>query len=308
MGAVCPRSVHLDKMKTTYCQGLECVHLSNERLTLAVTQSVGPRVLSLRVDEGENIFAELPHVTIDTPGQRPYHFYGGHRFWYAPEDPKITYLPDDDPVEVTRIERGCEVVQPVEKKTGIQKALKIQIDCLRARVEIEHTLTNQGVSPITCAPWAITQLKLGGIVLLPLFNGLLEGNPTLPNRSITLWPYTDVSNPHITWENKLIIVYAQTDEPLKIGFPNPRGWMAYCLEDVLFVKRAAYDPQADYYDFGSSSECYCNHQFVELETLGKITTILPGESVLHNETWEIYTDLAWRDDLERTVSFIETVT
>ena len=33
------------------------------------------------------------------------------------------------------------------------------------------------------------------------------------------------------------------------------------------------------------------YQFIELETLGPITEIQPGETVAHIETWEVYPDL-----------------
>jgi hypothetical protein len=77
-------------------------------------------------------------------------------------------------------------------------------------------------------------------------------------------------------------------EQLKLGFPNPRGWLAYWCSGVLFVKRAAFYSTASYFDFGSSSEVYCDHRFIELETLGSVTLLEPGETVSHKEIWEIY--------------------
>jgi hypothetical protein len=76
--------------------------------------------------------------------------------------------------------------------------------------------------------------------------------------------------------------------PFKIGFPNLRGWLAYWLEGMLFVKRAKYEARSAYFDFGSSSECYCNGRFIELETLVPIIMLAPGDSVTHVETWELH--------------------
>ncbi len=56
----------------------------------------------------------------------------------------------------------------------------------------------------------------------------------------------------------------------------------------MFVKRACYETGAAYFDFGSSSECYCNNLFLELETLAPVHVLLPGASVSHVETWEIH--------------------
>ena len=79
--------------------------------------------------------------------------------------------------------------------------------------------------------------------------------------------------------------------PFKIGFPNPRGWLAYWLGGDLFVKRADYEPRSSYGDFGSSSECYCCSDFLELETLSPEQQIEPGMSITHQEIWEVYTDI-----------------
>ena len=293
-------------MKTVDFLGIDCVELTNGEITLLVTRSVGPRVISLRLGEGENLFAELPDFTLDCPGKGTYHIYGGHRLWHAPEDPARTYLPDDLPVEISEIERGVRVTQPVEEETGLQKELVLRLAADRAVVEIEHILSNQGMRPVTCAPWAITQLKPGGVAILPQFTGLTADNPALPNRTIALWQYADINSPYITWGNDHILVRAEMKEgSLKLGFPNARGWTAYWREGMLFVKRAAYNAQANYYDFGSSSECYCNTEFLELETLGPINEIQPGSAVSHKETWEVHADVEWPEDIADLIAKIE---
>jgi hypothetical protein len=90
----------------------------------------------------------------------------------------------------------------------------------------------------------------------------------------------------------LVRVDMKADEAFKVGFPNLRGWLGYWLNGTLFVKRAKYEAQSDYFDFGSSSECYCNDQFLELETLAPISKIEPGACAAHVETWELFRDIA----------------
>jgi hypothetical protein len=237
---------------------------------------------------GENLFAELPDFVTDCPGNGVFHFYGGHRLWHAPEQPSRTYLPDDFPVDIAPLENGLSITQKTEPQTGLQKSLEIRLPGDSAQVVITHYLTNQGLWHITCAPWAITQFKIGGMAILPQIR---EDTGVLPNRSLALWPYTSMMNPNVQWGSNYILVHASMDTPFKVGFPNPRGWLAYWRNGILFVKHAEYDPQADYYDFGSSSECYCNDQFLELETLAPISTIAPGETASHVETWGLYEDI-----------------
>ena len=272
-------------MDTVNFMGHECVSLENKTIHLLISRSMGPRVLSLRFTGAENLLAELPDFVTDCPGAGTYHFHGGHRLWHAPEEPSRTYLPDDSPVEIVVVENGLLVTQDVEPRSGLQKSLEIRLPGDMAQVVITHRLINQGLWPVTTAAWAITQFKTGGVVILPQ---TCENTGVLPNRSLSLWPYTNMSEPNVTWTQHSILVRANMETPFKVGFPNPRGWLAYWLDGTLFVKRAKYDAKSAYFDFGSSSECYCNGQFIELETLSPIETILPGACISHVETWEVY--------------------
>ena len=276
------------QMEVVNFLGQNCFSLENETLKLLVSQSVGPRILSLSFAGSENLLAELPDFVLECPGVGKFHAYGGHRLWHAPEEPSRTYLPDDSPVEVAALENGCLLTQDVESKTGLQKSMKIHLVGEKPQVVVTHCLSNHGMWPVTCAPWAITQLKPGGVAILPQ---ICEDTCVLPNRSLVLWPYTNMADSNVQWGRHYITLDAKVAVPFKVGFPNPRGWLAYWLNGTLFVKRARYEAQAAYFDFGSSSECYCNDRFIELETLAPVATIAPGASVTHVETWELYSEI-----------------
>ncbi len=275
----------------------DCIRLENEALSLWVTRSVGPRIIGLALQGGDNLFALLPGETTECPGRGTYSFRGGHRLWYAPEDLRRTYLPDDEPLTIRQVENGVLVLQPPEEPTGIQKSLTILLPGAGAHVIVDHTLDNQGEEAIELAPWAITQLRPGGVAVLPQETALADEYGLLPNRHIVLWPYTQIASPYITWGDRYLFITATMQEgALKIGFPNPAGWLGYAVGEILFVKHAAYRPQATYFDRGSSSECYCNPRFLELETLGPRVTLSPGQSVTHRETWRVYAGVSFRPD------------
>lgn len=289
-------------MKTTKFLDFDCVLLENAALSLLVTQSVGPRIISLRFNGGDNLLAELPDIVTERPDGKPFHFYGGHRLWHAPENMPRTYVPDDGPVEIVPMRTGLSVTQPVEVETGIEKSIQVSLVEDKPQVILRHMLTNRGQWPVECAPWAITQLRTGGVAILPQSR---EQTALLPNRSLTLWPYSDLTSPQVRWGNRYILIHAGMQNPFKVGFPNPRGWLAYWLDGALFVKRAAFDAQAEYYDFGSSSECYCNGRFLELETLAPIGRLAPGASVTHTETWELYADVDFPEDEDTVQGIVE---
>lgn len=267
--------------------GLPCLSLSRGDLALLIAETVGPRILSLRLGDSPNLLAEIPDFTIDCPGVGPLRLWGGHRLWHAPEVARRTYLPDDQPVQIAPIPDGVAVTQPAPAETGLEKRLEIALPSAET-VRIAHSLINRSLWEIVCAPWAITQLRPGGVAVLPQPTAPADPDGLQPNRSLALWPYTDMRSPHIRWGNRFLRVTADlTEGALKIGFPNPAGWLAYQIDGLLFVKTAACDAAAVYPDRGSSSQCYANQRFLELETLGPLVAIPPGGAARHVEEWRV---------------------
>ena len=288
--------------------GFDCVNLNNGIVNLWITKSIGPRILGFAFNGKENLFALLPDAKIDYPGGGEFFLRGGHRLWYAPEKSATTYIPDNQPVEIDYFENKLRIVQPVDELTGIQKSLMVSLSPDQPKVVIGHQLENQGKEPISLAPWAITQLKPGGVAILPQRTGNADQEGLLPNRQLVLWPYTQIHSPYLRLGDKFIFVEAKVDQgALKIGFQNLAGWMAYHYQDTLFVKKAKFFPDAEYYDLGSSSECYCNPDFLELETLGPKVILEPNQVTNHLEEWLLYGDIDFSPDEEKAISLFENL-
>jgi hypothetical protein len=293
-------------IRTRYLD-LDCIALQNASIELFVTESVGPRIIRLNLHGEANILAELPHVQFDYPGiDEKFIAYGGHRFWHAPQMPVRTHIPDNRPVAVATIPNGVAVTQDTETRTGIRKTLHIILPDDSPTVIVDHILTNEGVWPITTAPWGITELREGGVAICPQTDQFDDPDGVLPNRTIALWPFTSIRSPHIDWGDRFIFVHATMQEAmLKFGFPNPVGWLAYHVDDTLFVKHAAFDRNAAYFDRGSSSQIYCMPEFIELETVGPRTVVQPGESVSHRETWTLYPNIEFTPDEAAAVALAQ---
>jgi hypothetical protein len=296
------------RYRTSEFAGNDCVKMDNEALALWITRSVGPRIIGLALQGGENLFAVLPNDKAECPGLGTFSFRGGHRLWCAPESFHTTYIPDDDPISIEEVPDGLLVTQPTQARTGIQKSMRITMPGYGARVVVDHMLLNRGNEPVELAPWAITQLKPGGVGILPQATGPVDEDGLLPNRQITLWPYTLIGSPYITWGDRYLFVQATMQSgALKVGFPNTVGWLGYALDGILFVKHAEYRPRAHYYDRHSSSECYCNPRFLELETLGPRTTLAPGEGTTHRETWTVHSEVQVESDELAMQALIERI-
>lgn len=274
-------------MKTFY--GLPIETISNDYLRLEVLAEAGPRIVGLYLaGSEENLLAEVPDGVADTVNGR-YHFRGGHRLWHAPEQFNRTYVPDDAGLSFRRTPEGAILTQPTEAATSIRKEIEIALHPTRATATLTHRLTNEGVWGVELAPWAITQLRLGGTAVFPQQVGPIDPDGLLPNRNLILWPYSNLNDPRLQLGNDYILIKTDVlNAPFKLGSFNRAGWLAYFYGNTLFRKQFGAQPHLPHPDMGCNAEIYVNHQFIELESLAPLRQLAPGETVTHVETWELY--------------------
>ena len=259
-------------------------------LELTYADKAGPRILGLRYKDSANLLASVPQISIPTP-YGDYHYMGGHRLWYAPEAIPRSYVPDNDGLAVTELHDGILLQGKQEVGTSIRKSIEIHIHPA-GRVTLNHTLTNEGLWDVELAPWTITMFRLGGVAMLPFQSETVDMDGLLPDRRVSLWPYSKINDPRLRFEDDFIFVSAKSDLPLfKIGTFNPRGWIAYWNENILFRKTFSVDVSGVYPDHGCNAEIYCDEHFIELESLAPLVKLAAGSSVSHTEQWELYGSL-----------------
>jgi hypothetical protein len=283
--------------RVAYGGWANCYRLVRDNLELIVTGEVGPRIIRLGFVGQENEFAEFPE-DLGRTGGAEWRLYGGHRFWHSPEDKLRTYYPDNEPVAVTEEDGAVQVVQPCETTTGIQKELAITLEG-RGQVSVRHALYNQGLWSVELAPWALSVMAPGGIGIVPQPTAA-HPDGLLPNRSLVLWPYTNMSDLRHLWGSKLILLRQdpQGQAPTKLGLSASDGWAAHLRGDHLFLKLFAYVDGATYPDHGCSVEIYTNSQMLELETLGPLQRLDPGGAVEHCEHWFLFSGTEFGVNLE----------
>jgi hypothetical protein len=272
-------------------QGLPTRTLKNDLVSLEYLTGAGPRIVRLSAFGKKNLFADIP-TSVRTP-YGDFFFRGGHRLWHAPESLPRTYIPDDDGVSIEELPDGVRLKGLNEKETGITKTIEIHLPIERAAVSLKHILRNDSQYPVALAPWAVTMFRLGGTVILPQPVGNANPNNLLNNRILALWPYSHINDPRLVLRDDFILVHAAPNpSPFKLGYYNPQGWMAYWLDGVLFRKTFDIALGAlTFPDGGCNTETYCNDQFVELESLGPLNSLIAGGEVSLTETWELYPSL-----------------
>lgn len=259
------------------------IEVGNGDVTVAVATDFGPRIVGLTPAGGPNLLAELGDLGIDLDDGRRFVFHGGHRLWVAPEVPSITYEPDDMPVAASQHDSVALARGTIGSLT---KSIVAEPAVSGAQVAVDHAITNSGDEAVAVAPWAITQLRPGGIALLPLDVDAGDDRGLQASHAVVGWPYTD-------WTvlgsvaGSVVSMDGRRSTPTKIGTSLGRGWLAYTLDGWLFAKYARPSFPA-YVDHGAQAQIYAGSAFVELETLGALVTLEPGASTSHQEVWRIW--------------------
>lgn len=285
MGSITVRQIDYDMWGA-------CVQVTNGTVELVATIDKGPRIIRYGFIGGANMFFEDKKDVISSFGEAfepvgggKWHIYGGHRLWTSPESiPRTTY-PDNEPVAWRATEQGVVLTPPAERWNQLQKEIEIVLDTENGGVTVHHRVTNQGPWGAEFAPWALSVMAPGGTAIVPQAT---RDAGVLPNRAISLWSYTKMNDERVTWGERFIVL-KQSDvrHPFKIGTNNEAGWAAYNLGDTLFVKTFPFQPEAKYPDNGVNFEIYTNEHILELESLGELKTVKPGETVSHTETWRL---------------------
>lgn len=282
--------------------------LSNGTIDLIVTADVGPRILFYGFCNGENQFHEVD-ADAGTTGGSEFRLYGGHRLWVSPEVER-TYYPDNTRVSVsphgnaTRFTAQREELPP---GTNLQKEVEIGLATTGSQVQITQRIRNDDTRTTTLAPWSPTMMRAGGRAILPLAPRIaMDEDHYQPVGAFGIWSFTDFADTRWVLGTSYIQLRHLANPQGRFkeqmgGIYNTASWGAYFRDGYLFVKRAAVIRDVRYPDFGCNFEVFTNPDFLELETLGPLVEVQPGEVVEHTERWWLFADVpsgendAWID-------------
>lgn len=278
-------------METVKFNGWDCIRLSNGTVEALVTRSVGPRIIRYGFVGGDNMFCEIPGEQ-NGSGEDHWMNRGGHRLWIAPEGPDWSYELDNGPyAEATAIPGGVHVRQEPGPATGVQKEMDITMESATGFVKIRHRLTNCGNGNVRLAPWTINVMGPEGRELIPLPPKAPHSPTTLlPNQNFSFWSYSDFADPRWTWGSRFVMLRQDPSSGTnqKLGIRNKAGWAAYERKGCLFIMKFQHAEGVEYPDFGCNYETFTNNNFTEMECLGPMVTLAPGDSTALDEEWRLY--------------------
>jgi hypothetical protein len=266
------------------------VTLTNGIVDVVVSLDFGPRVLRYGFAGGANMFAEAPKPPIPTD-LGDWHPRGGHRLWVSPESMPGSYAPDNVRVDHTRRDdRRASFRQPTDA-AGIEKHLDVRLAATGTRATVTHTIINRAYWPIRVAPWAITAVSPRATAVIPQPPFRSHAVDLLPARPLVQWSFTDFTDPRWSIGSRLVRLRPDSAraEPQKVGAGNADGWCAVVADDErVFVKRFDWNSRAEYPDFGCNNEVFTAGDYLEVETLGPLQVLRPGDSTSHVEDWYLF--------------------
>ena len=276
-------------VKTHFKGWDNCWRIANGEIELIVTADVGPRVIHLGFAGGQNLFKNFEDQ-MGKCGEEAWKIRGGSRIWIGPEDRVASYATDNVPVEIEVCGDTLTATAPVEEPVKIQKQLIIRVDGKGAGIELKHRIRNAGLMPTEFAVWVLTVMAQGGVAVTGFPPRGTHPEDLAPSNPLVMWPFSDLSDPRWRFLKKYMILRQDPDiqSPQKLGHFNPETWGAYFLNGDLFIKRYKADPGLRYPDFGCSFETFTNADILELETMGPLARVAPGEWVEHTERWELH--------------------
>lgn len=259
-----------------------CARLVSGDLELLVTLDVGPRIIRFGFVGGPNELVEYEKDMGRTGGDE-YRSYGGHRLWIAPEDEKLTYEPDNDPVIVSEEQDGWVRFESANPRFGRSRAIRLRFR--EQAVELEHIVTNLTETPAVLAPWCLTVMAPGGVCLFPMPDFKPHTEALLPAAPMVLWHYTRMADPRWTWGSRVgRLRHDPNLGPQKVGMFIRQGFAAYANHGNLFLKHFPSTGE-NYLDFGCNFETFTRQDMLEVESLGPVVMLGGGETVVHPETW-----------------------
>ena len=197
------------------------------------------------------------------------------------------------PSQLKNIRVSLRVTQPTEPTTQLQKEIDIDMAEDGTAVRVIHRLRNNGLWPVELAPWGLSVMTVGGTAVVPFPPRGSHPEALLPANTLTLWPYTDMTDPRWTWGERYILLRqdASATTPQKVGVDVPDEWGAYVLNGFCFMKLFNKLYGSIYPDGGCTLETFTNDFMLELETLGPLQKLPPGETLEHTEDWVLFRDV-----------------
>ena len=267
----------------------DCYLIANGSVEAVIVPAIG-RVMQLRLKgEADGAFWENRALDgqLHDAASNDWMNFGGDKCWPAPQSawplhqgrdwpPPPAF--DSCPVNAVAVERGVVLTSPVDPGYGIQTVRRVEVDAALPVMRIRTEYHKFSGAPVTVGIWTITQMREPERVCIQL-----PEDSKFAAGFIQLLPAEPAD---LKIDGCLLSLRRHARQQVKIGADGcSMAWLGRnCVVRIDTEIRPG-----EYPDGGCVTEVYTNPdplQYVELETLGPLTTMNPGDRV---EQTTVYT-------------------
>jgi hypothetical protein len=258
--------------------------LSNKHLSLTVVPALSGRVMELLFRKQNLFWINEPLLKGEAEGDPAFGGWlnwGGYKTWLAPQSrwPDPDAQSDEmDNVEWTVIGQTDSAVGtslhlrgPIIPWGGVQLGRQITLRAGEKKVTARESIHNAGDKTQTWAVWAVAQFPVPGWATFPG-----EG----ARKTLALTP------PKFRRDR----LHFKGDSKWKVGTLAKEGWGEYQANSWPVTFRASFPPHADLpHPDDCNLETWSNSgpAYMELEWLGPLVTLKPGESWAFETSWTV---------------------
>lgn len=275
-----------------------CVELSNGDTRVVLEPNVGGRVLRYQYKGAEALFQDAAEdgVLHDPQGTRRLTPTAG-RFDIGPE----TTLPRHPTLLLGRW--TAEITGPRSARLTSQRDPELDVVLTRdftlaaegSHLVCTQTIRNVGRERRRVFHWSRTLATPNGICFVPLSAqsryprgyAVYVPNPATPRSGAI--DFRPADEPNIRVREGVLEFLGVPANP-KYAIDPDVGWMAYLTRNhLLFVKKFPVYPERVYGEIAANSACiYYHARFCELEPIGPVEDLAPGQSASFTEDWWLH--------------------
>jgi len=183
--------------------------------------------------------------------------------------------------------RAARMISVEDRPTSVQLTREFHLDADSSRLLVKQIMRNVSDRTVRCYHWSRTLTPGGGVCLVPL-----SSYSRLPSKFALYGPgpILDYSpeDPNIREREGFLEIFPVPGRP-KLAIDSTAGWFSYLMpNDLLFIKTFPVYPDRVYGDLlANTISIYYIEKFCELEPLGPLEILKPGQSASFTEEWRL---------------------
>lgn len=272
-------------------QGFDGWWLQNEKAEAFVIAMPYPRIVAFRLRGGESPL----HVSHE------YEYFGVRTWFFEPKQIPESGLPALQPATAEKLSsRSLRLTGASEEKSGLQLTMEITLDDEKPLLHLRHGMKNLRPEARRIALWALNVIRPDHGV------GVTHWRADEGLRSFHFWNSTDPDESSLHLGPKALAVdyrILPRNGWFKVGTNTDAGWVAYVWNGHALKSSVAFVSNAEYPEgggtitfFNSTPEVFDgNPRFGEIENVGPLSDLLPGNSLWMEQDLEIISDIEGDD-------------